>query len=38
MFLETDISIGRELPAMWPPSSAGEREELDKDVVGCHQG
>lgn len=35
---ETDIFIGGELPAVWPPSSAGEREELDQDVGGCDQG
>lgn len=38
LFLETDIFIGGELPALWPPSSAGEREELEQDVGGCDQG
>lgn len=35
--LETGISNGRKLPAMWPPPSSGEREELDQDVGGYHQ-
>lgn len=38
IFSETDIFIGGEQPAVWPPPSAGEREELDQDVGGCDQG
>lgn len=38
VFLETDVFNGGELPAVWPTSSAGEREDLDQDVGGCDQG
>lgn len=35
--LETDVTNGGKLPAVQLPASAGEGEELDKDVAGCNQ-